>query len=99
MPTVANGTINGIGGFGSTPLELRLRPRPNGFLEGEMVVEMAGYGAAQIQGFVRGSHLEFEVAYGANTFDFDGTQTGDTFNGSFNATPSGTHGTWTATSN
>lgn len=98
-PTLASGTIRGIGGFGSAPLELRLRPQPNGFLDGEMVVGMAGYGATQIQGFVRGAHVEFQVAYGVNTFDFEGARHGDTFNGTFDATPSGQHGTWTATSN
>jgi hypothetical protein len=99
MPTLATGTISGIGGFGNTPLELRLRPQANGFLDGEMKVGLAGYGTARIQGFVRGDHLQFEVAYGANTFDFEGTQNGDTFNGTFDATPSGARGTWTATSN
>jgi hypothetical protein len=99
MPTLATGTISGIGGFGSTPLELRLRPQPNGFLDGTMVVGAAGYGPTQIQGFVRGDHLNFEVAYGANTFDFQGAQNGDTLNGTFEATPSGQRGTWTATSN
>ena len=99
MPTLATGTISGIGGFGSATLELRLRPQPNGFLDGEMVVGVAGYGTTAIQGFVRGAHLEFQVAYGANTFDFEGARNGDTFNGTFDATPSGQHGTWTATSN
>jgi serine/threonine-protein kinase len=99
MPTLATGTISGIGGFGSATLELRLRPQPNGFLDGEMVVGVAGYGTTAIQGFVRGAHLEFQVAYGANTFAFEGARNGDTFNGTFDATPSGQHGTWTATSN
>ena len=98
-PTVASGTIRGIGGLGSAVLELRLRPQPNGFLEGEMRVGLAGYGLTQIKGFQRGAHVEFQVAYGANTFDFDGARNGDTFSGSYEATPSGQHGTWTATSN
>jgi hypothetical protein len=99
MPTLATGTIRGIGGFGSAPLELRLRPQPNGFLDGEMVVGVTGYGATQIQGFVRGTRLEFQVAYGANTFAFEGARNGDTLNGTFEGTPSGQRGTWTATTN
>jgi len=98
MPTLATGTIRGTGGFGSAGLELRLRPQPNGFLHGEMVVHLAGYGATPIEGFVRGDSLQFQVPYGGDTFDFQGWRNGDTFSGSFDATPSGQHGTWTATS-
>src|SRR5262249_37669116 len=54
LPTLATGTIRGIGGYSAAGLELRLRPQPNGFLHGEMVVQLAGYGITPIEGFVRG---------------------------------------------
>jgi hypothetical protein len=100
MPMVASGTIEGIGGHSSAAgLELRLRPQPNGFLHGEMVVNLAGYGTTPIEGFVRGDHLQFQVPYGASTFDFQGVRRGDGLSGTFDAIPSGEHGTWSARAN
>lgn len=94
-PTLASGTIQGIGGSGANvPMELRLRPQPNGFLHGEMVVHLAGYGATPIEGFVRGDHVQFQVPYGAETFFFEGERRRDLLSGTFESTPSGEHGTW-----
>lgn len=94
-PTLATGTINGIGGSTSVPMELRLRPQPNGFLHGELVVRLAGYGTTPIEGFVRGDHLQFQVPYGGETFYFEGQRARDVLSGTFEATPSGSRGTWT----
>jgi Protein kinase domain len=94
-PTLASGTIQGIGGSSGVPMELRLRPQPNGFLHGELVVHLAGYGLSKIEGFVRGDHLEFEVPYGSETFDFEGQRQRDVLSGTFEASPSGSRGTWT----
>ncbi len=99
VPTLATGRIEGIGGHGSAGMELRLRPQPNGFLDGEMVVELAGYGPTLLRGFVRGDNLQFSVAYGANTFDFEGRRRGDSMSGTFDGTSSGEHGTWSAHAN
>jgi serine/threonine protein kinase len=94
-PTLASGTIQGIGGRGANvPMELRLRPQPNGFLHGEMVVHLAGYGTTPIEGFVRGDHVQFQVPYGAETFFFEGERRRDLLSGTFESTPSGEHGTW-----
>ena len=95
-PTLARGTINGIGGNNNVPMELRLRPQPNLFLHGELVVHLAGYGPAPIEGFLRGNHLQFQVPYGGETFDFEGQRQRDVLSGTFDSTPSGVHGTWTA---
>ena len=95
-PTLASGTINGVGGFGGNAMmELRLRPQPNGFLHGELVVHVAKYGSAQIEGFVRGDNIEFQATYGAETFDFAGQRQRDVLSGTFSAAPSGVTGTWT----
>ena len=94
-PTLATGTIDGIGGSGSAQMELRLRPQPNGFLHGELVVHLAGYGATPIEGFVRGNHLQFQVPYGGETLYFEGQRQRDVLSGTFEATPSGARGTWT----
>jgi hypothetical protein len=94
-PTLATGTIEGIGGSGSAQMELRLRPQPNGFLHGELVVHMAGYGATPIEGFVRGNHLQFQVPYGGETLYFEGQRQRDVLSGTFEGTPSGNRGTWT----
>jgi len=94
-PTLASGTIEGIAGSGGVPMELRLRPQPNGFLHGELVIHLAGYGPSPIEGFVRGDHLEFEVPYGAETFDFEGERQRDVLSGTFEVNPSGSRGTWT----
>jgi len=95
-PTLATGTIEGIGGGGSLPIELRLRPQPNDFLEGELIVHKAGYGPQQIKGFIRrGNQIQFEVQYGLETLDFQGSRQRDVLRGTFESTPSGDHGTWT----
>jgi hypothetical protein len=99
LPTLASGSIDGIGGSGSAGLELRLRPQSNGFLHGEMVVSLAGYGPAPIEGFVRGDRIQFEVPYGGDTVAFKGLHNGDLLSGTFEATPSGAHGTWSARAN
>jgi hypothetical protein len=64
-----------------------------------MVVNLAGYGTTPIEGFVRGDHLQFQVPYGASTFDFQGVRRGDGLSGTFDAIPSGEHGTWSARAN
>jgi hypothetical protein len=94
-PTLATGTIQGIGGSGSASMELRLRPQPNGFLHGELVVHLAGYGPTPIEGFVRGDHLQFQVPYGGETLYFEGQRQRDVLSGTFESTPSGNRGTWT----
>jgi hypothetical protein len=94
-PTLASGTIEGIGGSSGVSMELRLRPQPNGFLHGELVIHLAGYGPSPIEGFVRGDHLEFEVPYGAETFDFEGQRQRDVLSGTYEVSPSGNRGTWT----
>ena len=99
VPTLATGRIDGLSGVTNIPLELRLRPQPNGFLHGEMVIHQAGYGATPIQGFIRGNHVEFQVPYGAKTLYFDGRRNADQLNGTFSATPTGERGTWTTVTN
>jgi len=95
-PTLATGTIEGIGGSGgSAQMELRLRPQPNGFLHGELIVHMTGYGTTPIEGFVRGNHLQFQVPYGGETLYFEGQRQRDVLSGTFESTPSGNRGTWT----
>jgi serine/threonine protein kinase len=93
MPLLANGTIQGLAGHDSVPLELRLRPQPNGFLHGEMVVHLNGYGVTPLEGFVRGDHVQFEVPYGADTFFFEGQRDRDLLSGTFHSN-SGENGSW-----
>jgi len=99
VPTLATGRIDGLAGTTNIPLELRLRPQPNGFLHGEMVIHEAGYEAAPIQGFIRGNHVEFQVPYGTKTLYFDGRRSADQLSGTFSATPSGESGTWNTSTN
>ena len=99
VPTLATGRIDGLAGASNIPLELRLRPQPNGFLHGEMVIHQAGYGATPIQGFIRGNHVVFQVPYGAKTLNFDGRRSADQLNGTFFSTPTGESGTWTTVTN
>jgi serine/threonine-protein kinase len=98
-PTMATGSINGLPGGGSPNLELRLRPQPNGFLHGEMVIHKSGYGLTPIEGFVRGDHLQFQVPYGTETYYFEGQRMADQLSGTFEAAPSGARGTWVAQAN
>jgi serine/threonine protein kinase len=93
MPLLASGTIRGLAGRDSLPMELRLRPQPNGFLHGEMVVHLSGYGVTPLEGFVRGNHVQFEVPYGADTFFFEGRRDRDLLNGTFHSN-SGQAGSW-----
>ena len=94
--TVATGSITGLPGAGHPGLELRLRPQPNGFLHGEMVIHKDGFGTTSIEGFVRSGHYQFQVPYGSDTYYFEGEQRGSTLSGTFDSSPSGGHGTWTA---
>lgn len=98
-PTLATGTINGLRGGGSAEMELRLRPQPNGFLHGELVIHQPGYGLTPIEGFVRGNHLQFQVPYGTETYYFEGQRRVDQLSGTFESTPSGERGTWTSQAN
>jgi hypothetical protein len=95
MPTLATGTIDGIGGHGNVGMELRLRPQPNDFLHGEMVVHLSGYGVTNLVGFVRGDHLQFQVPYNGETYFFEGQRDRDQLSGTFESKPSGQRGTWT----
>jgi serine/threonine protein kinase len=93
VPLLATGTIRGLAGYSSLPMELRLRPQPNGFLHGEMVVHQNGYGPTPLEGFVRGNRVQFEVPYGADTFFFEGQRDRDLLSGTFRSN-SGQTGSW-----
>jgi hypothetical protein len=80
-------------------MELRLRPQPNGFLHGELVVNEPGYGLTSIEGFVRGNRLQFQVPYGTETYYFEGTRASDHLSGTFESQPSGSRGTWSTVAN
>jgi serine/threonine protein kinase len=95
-PTVAKGNIIGLSGGGNSDLELRLRPQANGFLHGEVTIHKSGYGANAIEGFVRGSHVVFQVPYGTEILSFEGDNRSGDFSGTFESNPSGQRGTWTA---
>jgi serine/threonine protein kinase len=93
VPLLASGTIQGLAGHDSLPMELRLRPQPNGFLHGELVVHLSGYGVTPLEGFVRGNRLQFEVPYGADTFFFEGQRDRDLLSGTFHSN-TGQSGSW-----
>jgi hypothetical protein len=93
-PTLATGTVEGIEGHRGVGMELRLRPQPNGFLHGELVVHLPGYDPMPIEGFVRGSHVQFQVPHGAETYYFEGERRSDVLSGTFESTPTGERGTW-----
>jgi serine/threonine protein kinase len=95
-PTLAKGSIDGLGGSDNIPIELRLRPQPNGFLHGELVIHASGYGATPIDGFIRGSHIEFQVPYGGRVLYFEGQRRRDDMSGSFQSEPPGDRGNWSA---
>jgi serine/threonine protein kinase len=97
--TIATGTISGLRSGSNPAMELRLRPQPNGFLHGELVIHQSGYGMTPIEGFVRGTHLQFQVPYGTETYYFEGQRRIDQLSGTFESTPSGERGTWTAQAN
>ncbi len=96
LPTLAMGNISGLAGKDSIPIELRLRPQPNGFLHGEVIIHEVGYGLTPIEGYIRGNHLSFQVPYGSERLYFEGERTSNRLKGTFEATPSGEHGTWSA---
>jgi serine/threonine protein kinase len=98
-PTVATGTISGLRSGGNPEMELRLRPQPNGFLHGELVIHQSGFGMTPIEGFVRGNHLQFQVPYGTETYYFEGQRENDQISGTFESTPSGERGTWNTQAN
>ncbi|MGH7907184.1 MAG: hypothetical protein ACREP6_11195, partial [Candidatus Binataceae bacterium] len=98
-PVLAKGEIDGIDGRNNVAMELRLRPQPNGFLHGELVVHEPGYGVTPIEGFVRGDHLQFQVPYGTETFYFEGQRRAGRLSGTFQSTPSDERGTWTSVAN
>ncbi len=95
-PTVASGRIDGLAGRDNVPMELRLRPQPNGFLHGELVIHAAGYGLTPIDGFIRGNHIEFQVPYGGRVLYFEGQRRREGMSGSFQSEPAGDRGNWSA---
>ncbi len=95
-PTVAKGSIDGLAGSDNIPIELRLRPQPNGFLHGELVIHASGYGLTPIDGFIRGNHIEFQVPYGGRVLYFEGQRRSDDMSGSFQSEPPGDRGNWSA---
>jgi hypothetical protein len=95
-PTMASGRIDGLEGRDNIAIELRLRPQPNGFLHGEMVIHAAGYGPNPIDGFVRGDHIEFQVPYGGRVLYFEGQRRSDGMSGSYQSEPAGDRGNWSA---
>jgi serine/threonine protein kinase len=98
-PTIATGTISGLRSGGNPQLDLRLRPQPNGFLLGELVIHQSGFGMTAIDGYVRGDHLQFQVPYGTETYYFEGARNADQISGTFESTPSGERGTWVTRTN
>jgi hypothetical protein len=98
-PTIATGTISGLRGGGTTEMELRLRPQPNGLLKGELDIRLSGFGAEPITGFIRGTLLSFSVAYGKETYYFEGHLRSDQLSGVFESQPTGERGNWTAQTN
>ena len=94
--TIATGTISGLHGGGNPEMELRLRPQPNGFLRGELVIHQSGFGMTPLDGYLRGNHLQFQVPYGSETYYFQGERRGDQMSGTFESTPSGERGAWLA---
>ncbi len=95
-PTLANGRISGLAGKDNVRMEMRLRPQPNGFLHGELLIHEPGYGLTPIDGFIRGDHLEFQVPYGSSTLYFEGERRHQNLSGSFQSEPSGGKGSWSA---
>src|SRR5580693_3313773 len=98
-PVIATGTISGLRSGGNPEMDLRLRPQPNGFLHGELVIHQAGFGMTPIDGYVRGDHLQFQVPYGTETYYFEGERRSDQISGTFESTPSGERGTWVTQAN
>jgi serine/threonine protein kinase len=98
-PTIATGTISGLRSGGNPEMDLRLRPQPNGFLLGELVIHQSGFGMTAIDGYVRGDHLQFQVPYGTETYYFEGARNNDQISGTFESTPSGERGTWVTRTN
>jgi hypothetical protein len=98
-PTVAVGHVKGLPGGGNPAIELRLRPRSNGFLNGELEIHRSGFGVTSISGYVRGNHLQFSVSYGADAYYFEGTRSADSMSGTFESPTSGATGTWSARTN
>jgi hypothetical protein len=95
-PTTARGSISGLRSGGNPEMELRLRPQSNGFLHGELVIHQSGFGMTPLDGYVRGDHLQFQVPYGSETYYFEGARRIDQISGTFESTPSGERGTWSA---
>jgi hypothetical protein len=99
QPTIATGMISGLRGGGTPDMSLRLRPQPNGFLQGALDIHQTGFGSQPITGFVRGTLLNFKVAYGHETYYFEGRRASDQISGTFESQPTGERGTWTAQAN
>jgi hypothetical protein len=95
-PTIATGTISGLSSGGNSEMELRLRPQPNGFLRGELVIHQPGFGMTSVEGLVHGNHLRFQVPYGTETYYFKGERRSNQVSGTFESSPSGESGTWSA---
>jgi hypothetical protein len=90
---VAAGTVTSSGG--SSEMEVKLHPHPDGFLTGEIDVNQSGFGSQPMTGSVHGTLYTFTVAYCTETYFFEGQLAGDQISGTFESQPTGERGTWT----
>ena len=95
-PTIATGTISGLRSGGNPEMELRLRPQSNGFLHGELVIHQSGFGMTPLDGYLRGNQLQFQVPKWRREVLLRGFAASDQISGTFESTPSGERGTWSA---
>jgi hypothetical protein len=63
------------------------------------VIHQSGYGTTPIDGFIRGTSINFQVAYGIETYYFEGQRRNGQISGTFESQPSGERGTWNAQAN
>ncbi|MGE0823775.1 MAG: protein kinase [Candidatus Binatia bacterium] len=90
-----SGSLMGLIAGRESSLEIDFRPQRNGRLQGEILINEPGFGAAPLEGRTDGHKIEFRSPMERGTFHFRGWRDDDRLTGTYTVFPSGAEGRWT----
>ncbi len=88
------GSMLGLVSGREVVLEAHFDPRRDGVLRGNLVIHAAGFGAAPLEGSMRGNRLEFKSPVGKALYSFQGWREGNRLTGTYSVAPYGMSGQW-----
>ncbi len=88
------GSMLGLVSGREVALEAHFDPQRGGVLRGNLVIHAAGFGAAPLEGSMRGNRLEFKSPVGKGLYSFQGWREGNRLTGTYSVAPYGMSGQW-----